>query len=164
VNPLIYLLCNVGYLIAGFVIGRLTRTVEQLAANKIVVVDASKGAAVERRRPRIRLRVQHYVAFFLVALGIFTAVQSWRQSACMQDYANFFADALDARSTSSSSAQEANDQLWETIGRLMTGSQTGPDARQKFEAALQDFLTKRSAAKEQQRLNPYPPPPRDLCK
>lgn len=162
-NPTTYLLLNVAYLVAGFVLGRLTRTVEQRAANKIIT-DVSKGAAVQRKRPRIRLRIEHYVAIFLVVLGIFTAVQSWRQSACMKDYANFFADALDARSKPSAEASDANDQLWTNIGQLMAGGQAGPDARAKFQAALDDFLRKRATSKEQQRLNPLPPPPRDLCR
>lgn len=138
-------------LMLGFTLGRLTRRADQ-------------GGAVTPTRRRIRLRFEHYVAIFVVLLGIFTAVQSYRQSACMRDYANFFADALDARSKPSASAQDANDELWSTIGKLMTGGQAGPEAREKFQTALNDFLAKRAAAKEQQQRNPYPPPPRDLCK
>ena len=163
-SPVIYLLSNGACLGAGFLIGRLTRAVEQLAATKLIT-DVSKGAAMERKPRRIRLRFEHYVAVFLVLLGIFTAVQSQRQSACTRDYANSFADALDARSSSSATAQTALDELMTTVGQLTSAGQAGgPDAAMKFRAALADYLNKRAAAKEQQQRNPYPPAPRDLCK
>lgn len=171
-NTTTYLLWNVAYLVAGFVLGRLTRTVDQIAATTIITDVRPEGAAVARKRPRIRLRFEHYVAIFLVALGLFTAVQSLHQAQqnrrnvdCIRAYTDFFAEALDARSASNASAQEANDELWATIGKLMTGGQAGaPQAREKFQAALADFLRKREEAKEQQQRNPYPPPPRDLCR
>lgn len=166
---LTYLLSNLAYLVAGFVVGRLTRTVDQFAARKIT--KALKEAAVERKRPRIRLRFEHYVAIFFLVLGLFSAWQSLYQAAqtrrnadCTREYANFFADALEARSKSSASATDANDELWSTIGKLIAGGQAGPETREKFQAALDDFQNKRAMAKDQQLRNPYPPAPRDLCK
>lgn len=163
-----YLLWNGAYLVAGFVIGRLTRTEVYLTASKIIT-DASKGPAVERKRPRIRLRFEHYIAIFLVLLGLFSAGQSLYQAAqtrrnadCTRAYADFFADALDARSSTSASAQNALDELMATVGQLTNAG--GPEAAAKFRAALADYLNKRAEAKEQQQLNPYPPAPRDLCR
>jgi hypothetical protein len=166
-SPLTYLLLNLAYLVAGFVLGRLTRTVEQ----KIITDAVPKGAAVARNRPRIRLRFEHYVAIFLVVLGIFTAVQSLQQARqnrasvqCIRDYADFFADALDARSETSAAATNALDELMATVGRLTTGGQAGtPAVRDQFQDALADYFSKRTQAKEQQQRNPYPPPPRNLC-
>lgn len=78
---------------------------------------------------------------------------------CLTAYANAFADALDARSGASGSAQDALDE-WMTRIDSLINNPTRPDpavARQELQRVFGEYLTKRAHAKEQQKKNPYPP-------
>lgn len=133
-------------------------------------------------RPSRRQRWQRrfgasVVPAVLIVLAIVTALQgvvtsrinadqdaeTKRIQDCQAIYANGFADAIDARANTNRESQEALDELMATVGELATGPGS-PAAREKFRAALADYLAKRETAKKRQQENPYPPAPRDLCK
>lgn len=127
--------------------------------------------------PRSRRWPRRVLDAFVVLLFIGSAVQAYvtydqlQESAdriqavvdCQRAYQTGFADALDARSAASTEAQNANDELWATVGQL-TSAAASPETRVKFQAALSNYFDKRAEAKKQQQDNPYPPSPRDLCK
>lgn len=176
-----YLLHALGWSLAGGIAGvLLDRAV--LALQQIAHATPQEDAvpAADQPTPRKRFRRWFNRAFVpgvLITMAVVTVVQSVitartnaaqdveikRVQACQLAYANDFADAIDARASASAAAQDAVDELWSTIGRLMTGG-ASPTAREEFAAALSDYLAKRATAKKKQQENPYPPAPRDLCK
>lgn len=151
-------------LLVGFFVGRSTVAAEVIAESAQVEGEGVSGKTSKRR---FRFTSNGVIAVLLVVLGIATAVQSYVQSEatarltdCQIAYANGFADALDARSTATADAQNAQDELWATIAALSPS----PQAREQFRDALKVYLGKRAAAKKAQKENPYPPAPRDVCK
>lgn len=156
-------------LLVGFFVGRSTAAVDAIA----VAVQDEGGSMPEdkpvqdTRRRRPRLTVNGALGAVIVALGIFTAVQSYVQSeatakltACQTAYANGFADALDARSSATAEAQDALDELLSTVASITPT----PEGRDQFREALAEYLSKRADAKKTQKEHPYPPAPRDVCK
>ena len=149
-------------LLVGFFVGRSTVAVDAIA-------DAvQEGDRMSESHPDGRSRFSgiHLIGLLVVALGIFTAVQSYvqgrateRLAMCQQAYSNGFADALDARSEATAAAQTALDDLLTTVASITPT----PDGREKFRAALTEYLEKRGAAKKAQQEHPYPPAPRDVC-
>jgi hypothetical protein len=174
-----YLLHALAWSLAGGIAGvLLDRAV--LALQQIAHATPQEDAVPDHSTPRKRFRRwfnRAVVPGVLITMAVLTIVQSViaartnaaqdveikRVQACQLEYANKFADAIDARSTTTAAAQDAVDELWATIGRLMTGG-ASPTAREEFQAALSDYLAKRATAKKKQQDNPYPPAPRDLCK
>lgn len=147
-------------LLVGFFVGRSTVAAE-------VIIDAAQGDNMPATRKRVRFTSNGVIAAVLIALGIATAVQAYVQSEatarltdCQTAYANGFADALDARSNATAEAQDALDQLLTVVA----GLDPSPDSQKKFRDALSDYLEKRAKAKKTQVENPYPEPPRDVCK
>lgn len=153
-------------LLVGFFVGRST-------AAATVIIEAVQGEGDGMRessapvKRKLRVTTNGVIAFVLVLLGTATAVQSYVQSEataklteCQTAYANGFADALDARSTASSEAQDALDELLSTVAAITPT----PGGRQQFADALAEYLEKRAEAKKTQAEHPYPPAPRDVCK
>lgn len=171
-SPLVaYLLQSIGWAGAGFLggvlVGRTARDVHKIAQ----AVEPDDGATMPSDQPapqrRTRWPSQTVIAIIVVLLGVLTVVQGIVQSQaterltrCQASYSNAFADALDARSSASSEAQDALDQLATTVGNALQGSQ---DARTRARAAISDYLAKRQALKRQQAAHPYPAPPRAAC-
>lgn len=179
----LYLLHALGWSVSGAVVGvLLDRGVLALQQIARATTQEEHVEAAERpaRRHQMRRRFGgSVVPAVLVALAIVTAVQSVvtartndaqdeetrRVQKCQLVYANGFADALEARSTATTEAQNALDELMSTVGQLTTGNPgEAAETRAKFRQALDAYLSKRAEAKKQQQQNPYPPPPRDLCK
>ncbi|MBP2341132.1 hypothetical protein JOF41_007386 [Saccharothrix coeruleofusca] len=164
------LLCQIGWstvsLIVGFLLGRLSRNVETIATSV-----ARKGPPVDRVPRRKWLTFEKLLAGFFLCLAIFTAAQGWRQdqatrrvAECTQAYSDGFAAALDERSQASAEAQAALDELMTTVGDVMAATPGDAGARQRVQEAVSEYLTKRAEARKQQQDNPFPPPPRDLCR
>jgi hypothetical protein len=158
------------FLVIGFIAGRMSRNIEEIAD-----AVAEEGEAVTEVVPRRRQfwTSEKVVGAFLVLLGLFTAGQGLYQDSatrrvaeCTRGYANGFADALEARAGANAEAQEALDEWMTTLDRLMTDVSPGADpadARDRFRDATADYLAKRAEAKKQQAENPFPPAPRDVC-
>lgn len=152
-------------LLAGYMAGRTVRDLDVIAA----AVTPEEPMTEPRR---FRLRFNHILAAVVFLLAVGSVVQGYVYNAttqriadCTRGYSNGFADAIDARSQASQDAQSALDDLMESVGTVVFGTDAGtPQARQRFGDALSEFLAKREEAKKQQELNPYPPPPRDVCK
>lgn len=161
-------------LVIGFAFGRLTRTVDRMAANVETITDAvTEGSPAVTTPPRRRHRPtgEQVIGAIVVLLGLFTAIQGYYQDSatrrvaeCTRAYSDGFADALDARSTASTEAQEALDGLMSTVGEVMTNAVGSPDARLRVQDAVAEYLTKRAESKVKQRENPFPPAPRDVCR
>lgn len=155
-------------LLVGFILARSTVAVEQIADAVQIEVESMSGiddGVVKDRRSRFT--ATHVLGVVVVLLGVFTAVQSYVQgeatatlTECQLAYADGFADALDARSAATSEAQDALDELLTTVAQLTPT----PESRQVFRDALNEYLDKRAEAKKTQAENPYPEPPRDVCK
>lgn len=178
----IYLLHALGWSAAGAVVGVLldrgVLALQQIA--RATTQEEPVAAPEQPARHTVRRRFGgSVVPAVLVVLAIITTVQSVvtaqtnnaqdeetrRVVACQLAYANGFADALEARSTATTEAQNALDDLMNTVGQLTTTSpREAAETRERFRAALATYLGKRAEAKKQQQQNPYPPPPRDLCK
>ncbi len=152
-------------LLVGFFVGRST-----VAATAIIDAAQGEGNGMpDTSAPKKRRRVTSngVIAFMLILLGTATAVQSYvqgeateRLTQCQTAYANGFADALDARASASSEAQDALDDLLTTVAAITPT----PAGRENFRLALDEYLSKRAEAKRAQADNPYPPAPRDVCK
>lgn len=179
----IYLVHALGWSASGAVVGvLLDRGV--LALQQIARATTQEEPVAAPDQPAHGRKLQRQfgrsvVPAVLVVLAIVTAVTSVvtartnnaqdmetrRVVACQAAYANGFADALEARSTATTEAQNALDDLMATVGQLTTSNAgEAVETRERFRAALAAYLGKRAEAKKQQQQNPYPPPPRDLCK
>ncbi len=169
INPVIY---AVGWFAVGAVAGaqwtRLCRDVRVIATSqdREEPVPAPEVTAVSTRRARLwRTGLDVLVIMLFVASAVQAYVtygQIQDVVACQRAYQNGFADALDARATASTEAQNALDELMTTVGQL-TADAASPETRAQFRDALANYLSKRSEAKKKQQENPYPPPPRDAC-
>lgn len=149
-------------LLAGYFMARSTVAVATIAAaakEEIPVADQPS------RRPRFS--ATHVIGVVVALLGIFTAVQSYvqgeateRLAVCTQAYSNGFADAIEERSKASADAQNALDDFITAVAKA-TPTEAGRDQVRK---AFDDYLSKRATAKKAQAENPYPAPPRDVCR
>lgn len=168
------LLAAAGWFVLGVVTGaswtRLCRDVRHLAQAKAGGTVATQPADETTRKtgPRRWLGRARDVVVVLLFVGsgvqfYVTYDQIQDVVACQAGYQAGFADALDARSKATQEAQDALDELMSTVGTLATGVAT-PQNRQRFAAALADYLDKRVEAKRQQQANPFPPSPRDICR
>jgi hypothetical protein len=172
---------SIMYAIFWFAIGALvgaqwTRMRHQV--RHIAQAQAGEGSPVtaqeitDEQTVRRRRWPRRLLDTFIVLLFVGSAAQAYYQDSqtrrvadCTNAYSDLFADSLEARSSASASAQQALDVLMETVGQLTTGTEAGtPQVRAKFRAALDEYLLQRTESKKQQAQNPFPPPPRDLCK
>lgn len=152
-------------LLVGFFMGSSTAAVEAIADAVQDEGEIMSDAPVRERRPRFTTTV--VLGVVIAVLGVFTAVQSYVQSAatdrlteCQVAYANGFADALDARSSATSEAQNALDEFLSTAAAAVPTS----EGRDQVRKALAEYLAKRADAKKAQAEHPFPPAPRDVCK
>lgn len=168
-----------GGLFLGVFLGRAT-----VAAGTIAdaISEAERGGSMSEpdtpprrrwRRWRQRVSANTVIVALFVALALGTAVQAYvqgevadrqtaetqRLTACVKDYANDVADALDVRSTATGQAQQALDDFLAAVSTATPDEQGRDLVRQ----ALADYLTKRKAAKEAQAAHPFPPAPREVC-
>jgi hypothetical protein len=164
--------CAGGFLL-GYVAGRTARDVGRIADATTPEVTPMIPTPV-RRWHGIPLRGQTIVGAVVVLLCIAVIVQGYTQSSaterlarCHTEYANAFADALDARSRATQQAQDALDELTATFGAL---SATPPASeaelgqrQERIRQALSEYLAKRADAKTASREHPFPPPPRAAC-
>jgi hypothetical protein len=100
------------------------------------------------------------LAIATVAQGVVEGQATQRLTHCQSSYSNRLADAIDARSTASATAQDALDQLVTAVGAALHGGQVGAG---DFQRAIAQYQTKRAALKRQQAEHPYPAPPRTVC-
>lgn len=165
-----YALQSIGWAGAGFLcgvlVGRAARDVHRIAT---AVTDEDGERMPPPHRPRWTERAPStsLIAIVVVLLGIVTVVQGIVQSdatervtRCQIKYSNDFSDALDARTRASTDAQNALDQLLTTVGDTLNGNAS---ARPRIQQAINDYLAKRAAVKNEQAQHPYPPPPRETC-
>lgn len=169
-----YLVERIPWAVVGLLIGHLlSRGICDLHA--VAVAVNPEDSMAEPRKPWYRRITGNGLlggVVFVLAVG--TVVQGYVQNEqtqriaeCTKGYSNGFADAIEARSEASAAWQNALDGWMSTLDELMTKTPVGSDpaaARERFKLATADYLTKRAEAKQQQERNPYPPPPRDLCK
>lgn len=159
-------------LLAGYLLGRGIRVLE-----RIDTADSSEESTVEQRSRGARLRkitgnhvlgaVVFLLAFGTVVQGYIQNEQTKRVGECTRAYSNGFADAIDARSQASSEEREALVQWMRTLDELITKAPLGGDpaeGRRKFGQATSEYLKKQADLKQKQQENPFPAPPRDVCK
>lgn len=158
-------------LVIGFAFGRLTRTVDRMAANVETITDAvtEEGRAVTTKRRRRRPSYEQTIGAVVVLLGLFTAAQGLYQDSatrrvaeCVQAYSNGFADAIDQRSAANAERDAAFDSLITTVAESTAASED-PGAAQRFRDALAQYLEKRAQQRATAERNPFPPAPRDVC-
>lgn len=154
-------------LLAGYLFGRGVRDLETIAA--AVSPEESIMDKPKRFRALRKITGMHALGIVVFVLAVGTVVQGYvhneytRQNAeCTRAYANGFADAIEARSESTAAAQQALDDLMSQVGQLSTGA-ASPESRERFRAALAEYLAKRAEDKKQRQENPFPAPPRDVC-
>ncbi|MFK0249293.1 hypothetical protein ACIQUM_31730 [Amycolatopsis azurea] len=165
-----YLTESAGWAVLGFVVGylvgRAARDVHRVA---IAITTEDTVPDPQLPAPRRRLLTGQFVlGVVVVLLGVLTVAQgiatnnaTRRITECQQAYSNGFADALDARASATTDAQNALDELMKTMSGYLADSPIPPD---KVRAAIGDYLAKRAKAETERQQHPYPPPPRDLCK
>lgn len=154
-------------LLTGYLLGRGIRILERIDA-----AGSPEESNVDQRSRGARLRKitgNHVLGTVVFVLAFGTVVQGYiqnerteSQAACLRNYSNGFADALDVRSKATAEAQQALDDLMTEIGQLT--ATPSADNQIRFRVALQAYLTKRTETKQEQKDNPYPAPPRDVCK
>ena len=154
-------------LLMGYLLGRGVQDVVAEVANP-------EGTMADKQRRSIRkwFSYDRIIGVVVFVLAVATVVQGYvssestrRIADCTRGYSNGFADALEARSSAQSAAQNALDQWMSTLGDLMTKVSPDPAAaREQFRVATADYLKLRAEAKKQQAEPPYPPPPRAVCK
>lgn len=155
-------------LLAGYLFGRGVRDLETIAA--AVTPEESKVDKPSRFQAVIqKMTGLHVLGIVVFVLAVGTVVQGYvhneqtqRIAECTKAYSSGFADAIDARSSATSAAQQALDDLMTQVGQLSAGV-ASPESREQFRIALADYLSKREEAKKQQAENPFPAPPRDVC-
>jgi hypothetical protein len=127
-----------------------------------------KPVQPRRRRPWRPTR-GNVVAAVLVALAAASVAQNWKSTqsdrrivSCLRTYANESADALDARTKANAEQQLALDGVVRVVSESFA---TGPqDGAKEVRLALDKYLEKRRQTLEAQEQNPYPSPPREVCK
>jgi hypothetical protein len=175
-----YLLQTVGVgavsFLLGYLAGRAARDVHRIAQTVTTQEEVATGMRTSKSRASgSRGHVTQFaIAAVVVLLGVLTVVQGLIQSSatrrisdCNAAFANALADAIDARSASNQSAQDALDELMTTIGRLAAtppaNEAEAAQRREESRKAVTDYVTKRAEVKALQQKNPYPPPPRESC-
>lgn len=154
---------------AGFVVGRYVDVRFDLARHIRRTENAMTDPTTPRRRRWWRPTRGNLVALALVLLAFGSTGQAvWAQASdsriteCLRGYANGFADALLTRSDATAEAQAALDELMQVVGNVLaTGN---PGGGKTVKEAVDNYLAKREQTREAQERNPYPPPPRDICK
>lgn len=187
-NILEYVLESLGWGGAGFIggvlVGRAAQDVRIIA--DAVSTDTAAGItaandtahlpgdAMDQQQPGPRWKrvltgapTQVMVAVIVVLLGVITVVQgigqadaNRRVNACLSDYANKVAAALDARSGASTETQDSLDRLIQTVGMTLAGN---ADADRQVHQEITAYLAERAHLKSQQAAHPYPPAPRRVC-
>ena len=119
------------------------------------------------RSPRKQQIVLGIVVLVLAAVtvlqGFITTRETQRLQQCQAQYANAFADALDARTKASAESQQALDRLVGSI-RSTLDKPGATSGQQPLRSAIDDYLAARAKTTAQQRAHPLPPPPRDVCR
>lgn len=159
-------------LLVGYLLGRGIRDLDRIAAavnpEESNVDQRSRGAWLRKAT------VTHVLGVVVFILAVGTVVQGYvhnqqtkKIAECTRGYSNGFADALDARSEAQVAEREALVAWMRTLDELMTKAPMGSDpaaARQRFAAATSEYLKKQAELRQKQQDNPYPDPPRDICK
>lgn len=160
-------------LIAGFFMGRSTVALTVIA-HAVQVRDNERSPMPEQdpappATKRWRFSLVHVMGAALIGLSVFGVVQNNAQddatarlAVCQAAYANGFADALDARSKASAESQVALDEWMAKVNAIIQAPTA--EAAAQIRRAFADYQAARSEAKKKQEANPYPDPPRDVCK
>ena len=173
-TALTYVLYAVCWFALGAIAGaqwtRMRRDVRRIADAQIGEGPVASQEIVDEEPARKRRWPRRVLDVFVVMLFVGSAVQGFvtyeriqEVVSCQRAYQTGFADALEARTATSTEAQNASDELWTTVGKLISGVPSS-ETRSQFLGALDSYLNKRIEAKKKQQENPYPPSPRDLCK
>lgn len=163
-------LSNPACVFLGFLFGRMTQATVEIEDR--MAHDGNEETNAPSSQPRSRDR-QHLmlqaVAVGVVLIGIITAIIGFnvtrnqdRLAGCVTGYSNSLADALDRRSAS---AAEATEKLDAVMEKVVTAFSSPPSEQttQAVRDAILDYVEARRRAKEAQRENPLPDPPRDAC-
>lgn len=162
----------VGFL-AGALVVRVAMEVHEIRES-VVVSHQDEGSRTKHLRVGVRrvvgkIDATRLLGIMLLLLAFATTLQTFYQahrsaelgreqvrlSQCQITYQNGFADALDARTTATNEAQQALDELIETI--------TQASGRDASRAALAKYVEVRERQKRTSEKNPFPPAPRDVC-
>lgn len=162
-------------LIGGFVLGRSTVALSAIADaaqrrdNEGGSMSDVETGSVSKPVKQRRFSLIHVIGLALIGLSVFSAIQdnaqdeaTARLTECQLAYADGFADALDARSKASLESQEALDAWMTRVNAVIQAP--SPQAAEEIRKAFTEYLEARREAKETQKTNPYPDPPRDVCK
>jgi hypothetical protein len=161
-----------GGLLVGWLLGRSTVAVESIA-EAVHEEDAVPDRQVPKRR-KWRPTANLTIGVVLLLLGGFTVTQGYIQNLaterqghvteqlarCTKAYSDGFADAIEARSKATTEAQDALDEFFESLAQATPS----PEGREEMRKAFTEYRSKRAAAKRAQAENPYPDPPRDVCR
>lgn len=172
-TALSYLAQSLPWGIVGLLVGHLLTR----GAFEFVAEVAHPEGRMNEKKPNLLRRWLTYdriIGLVVFTLAVATVVQGYvasestrRIAECTRGYSNGFADALDARSSAATAEREALVQWMRTLDELMTKAPLGGDpaaARQRFAAATSEYLKKQAELRQKQQENPYPDPPRDICK
>lgn len=153
--------------VGGYILGRVALTAPTGAMMTSDPPDATGPAHARRHRWRPTGQQLLGIVVFILALvtvaqGLIQTTVTRRIVECQQQYANQFADALDARTAASNNTQNALDTLVSTVGHVLDEPPSA-QASAELSHAVTAYLNTRATLKREQQEHPYPPAPRDLC-
>lgn len=157
---------NAACLFLGYLFGRLARATVQIEENMDTAQEEPPAGHGRR------VTALHVISLVVVAIGLVTAVVGYqitrnqdRIVGCVVGYSNAAAAAAKARSAASNAALDQLDMVMEAVANAYSAADLGQvnDARAEVRAAIQNYVDARHDAKEAQRRNPLPDPPRDAC-
>lgn len=153
----------------GYLIGRIARDTAETKDAVTHDVEQTDGLSEDKSvGPRWRMNVVVVIGMAVAAIGVVTALIGFsvtrnqdQLAGCVVGYSNATADALEARS---SAATEANQQV-ENVFRafLAAFSDTPAVGRERVQHAFEEYLKAREATAKAQKDNPLPEAPRDAC-
>lgn len=110
---------------------------------------------------RALTRAIQIVAVASLVLSLFVGVRQYTLANCLATYS----DRASAATTQRADANAATTTAIDKFLRTLVNAQNLPQAQRQpaAEMAIQDYLTSRSAADEQRKLNPIPAPPSETC-
>jgi hypothetical protein len=155
---------NLACLALGYLFGRLTLATVHIEENMATDQEETSQERSARRGVNATQVIAWTMAVMgiaMIALGTVVIRNQSQLAGCVRGYSDALADSLDARAAPQQTATDQLDKVMEAI--IDAYDDIPADGRAKVQAAIQDYVKARKAARETLADHPLPAAPRDAC-